>query len=71
LCLADESPILDKALLDGRSNQEATMKKEIFQENRERWEVFEWIGSTQTKVIWAVVAVVPIVLVLIGIYVLM
>jgi hypothetical protein len=32
------------------------MKKEIFQENRARWEVLEWMGSTQTKIIWAVVA---------------
>jgi len=30
------------------------MKKEIFQENKARWEVFEWIGSTQSKIIWAV-----------------
>jgi hypothetical protein len=37
---------------------EATMKKEIFQDNKARWEVFEWIGSTQSKVIWAVVAVI-------------
>ena len=32
------------------------MKKEIIQENKARWEVFEWMGSTQTKVIWAVAA---------------
>jgi hypothetical protein len=31
------------------------MKEEIFQDNKARWEVFEWIGSTQSKVIWAVV----------------
>jgi hypothetical protein len=29
------------------------MKKEIIQENRARWEVLEWMGSTQTKIIWA------------------
>jgi hypothetical protein len=39
---------------------EATMKKEILQENRARWEVFEWMGSTQTKVIWAVAAVIVV-----------
>ena len=32
------------------------MKKEIIEENKARWEVFEWMGSTQTKVIWVVVA---------------
>ena len=58
LCLADESPILDNALLDGRRSQEAMMKKEVFQENKARWEVFEWIGTTQTKIIWAAVAVI-------------
>ena len=30
------------------------MKKEIIQENKARWEVFEWMGSSQSKVIWAV-----------------
>ena len=39
---------------------EVTMKKEIFQENRARWEVLEWMGSTQSKVIWAVVAVIVV-----------
>ncbi len=34
------------------------MKKEVFQENKARWEVFEWIGTTQTKIIWAAVAVI-------------
>jgi hypothetical protein len=34
------------------------MRKEIFQENKARWEVFEWMGSTQTKVIWAAVVVI-------------
>jgi hypothetical protein len=32
------------------------MKKEIYQDNKARWEVFEWMGSTQSKIIWAVVA---------------
>jgi hypothetical protein len=39
---------------------EAIMKKEIFQENKARWEIFEWIGSTQTKIIWAVAAVIVV-----------
>jgi hypothetical protein len=39
---------------------EVTMKKEIFQENKARWEVFEWIGSTQSKVIWAVGAAIVV-----------
>jgi hypothetical protein len=41
-------------------NSEVTMKKEIFQENRARWEVLEWMGSTQTKVIWAVAAAIVV-----------
>ena len=36
------------------------MKKEIIQENKARWEVFEWMGSTQTKVIWAVAAAIVV-----------
>ena len=36
------------------------MKKEIFQENKSRWEVFEWIGTTQSKIIWAVAAVIVV-----------
>jgi hypothetical protein len=36
------------------------MKKEIFQENKARWEIFEWIGSTQTKIIWAAAAVIVV-----------
>jgi hypothetical protein len=39
---------------------EAIMKKEIFQENKARWEVFEWMGSTQTKVIWAIAAAIVV-----------
>jgi hypothetical protein len=39
---------------------EATMKKEIFQENRARWEVLEWMGSTQTKIIWGVAAAIVV-----------
>jgi hypothetical protein len=34
------------------------MKKEIFEDNKARWEVFEWIGSTQSKLLWAVAAVI-------------
>jgi hypothetical protein len=41
-------------------NLEAIMKKEIFQENRARWEVLEWMGSTQTKVAWAVAAAIVV-----------
>ena len=36
------------------------MKKEIIQENKARWEVFEWMGSTQSKVIWAVAAAIVV-----------
>lgn len=36
------------------------MKKEILQENKARWEVLEWMGSTQTKVVWAVAAVIVV-----------
>jgi hypothetical protein len=39
---------------------EAIMKKEIFQENKARWEVFEWMGSTQSKVIWAIAAAIVV-----------
>jgi hypothetical protein len=41
-------------------NLEVTMKKEIFEENKARWEVLEWIGSTQSKVIWAVAAAIVV-----------
>jgi hypothetical protein len=34
---------------------EETMKKEIFQENRARWELFEQVGGLADKIIWAVV----------------
>jgi hypothetical protein len=40
------------------------MKKEIFQENRARWEVLEWMGSTQTKVIWAVAAAIVVLVII-------
>ena len=36
------------------------MKKEIIQENKARWEVFEWMGSTQSKIIWAVAAAIVV-----------
>lgn len=36
------------------------MKKEILEDRKARWEVFEWMGSTQSKVIWAVVAVIVV-----------
>jgi hypothetical protein len=41
-------------------NLEVIMEKEIFQDNKARWEVFEWIGSTQSKVIWAVGAAIVV-----------
>jgi hypothetical protein len=41
-------------------NLEVTMKKEIFQDNKARWEIFEWMGSTQSKVIWAVGAAIMV-----------
>ena len=31
------------------------MKKEIFQENRARWELFEQVGGLSGKIIWAIV----------------
>jgi hypothetical protein len=34
---------------------EETMKKEIFQENRARWELFEQIGGLWDKIIWAII----------------
>jgi hypothetical protein len=34
------------------------MKKDILEDRKARWEVFEWMGSTQTKVIWAAVVVI-------------
>jgi hypothetical protein len=34
---------------------EETMKKEIFQENKARWELFEQIGRLSDKIIWAIV----------------
>jgi hypothetical protein len=43
-----------------QSNLEVTMKKEILEDRKARWEVFEWMGSTQTKVIWAFAAVIVV-----------
>lgn len=31
------------------------MKKEIFQENRARWELFEQIGGLADKIMWAAI----------------
>jgi hypothetical protein len=39
------------------------MKNEIFQENKARWEVFEWMGSTQTKIVWGVAAAIVVLVV--------
>lgn len=36
------------------------MKKEILEDRKARWEVFEWMGSTQSKVIWAIAAAVVV-----------
>jgi hypothetical protein len=63
LRLSDETRIL--SALHFRQKQaiqdlEAIMKKEIFQDNKARWEVFEWMGSTQSKVIWAVAAAIVV-----------
>jgi hypothetical protein len=64
LRLYDENRILSsrhfgrhKRAIEG---SEVTMRKEIFQENKARWEVFEWIGSTQSKIIWAVAAAIVV-----------
>jgi hypothetical protein len=62
LRLCDENRILSSLDVGWHEqairNLEAIMKKEIFQDNKARWEVFEWIGSTQSKVIWAAIAVI-------------
>ena len=34
------------------------MKKEIIQENKARWELFEWVGSLREKLVWAGLGVV-------------
>jgi hypothetical protein len=36
------------------------MKKEILEDRKARWEVFEWMGSTRSKVIWAVAVVIVV-----------
>jgi hypothetical protein len=33
---------------------EATMKKEIVQDNKARFELFEWVGGIGDKLVWAV-----------------
>jgi hypothetical protein len=51
------------SISDGTSMQsslEVTMKKEILEDRKARWEVFEWMGSTQSKVIWAVAVVIVV-----------
>jgi hypothetical protein len=40
------------------------MDKEIIRENKARWEVFEWMGSTQTKIIWGVGAAIIVLVIL-------
>jgi hypothetical protein len=67
LRLRDERHILSSLYVGWHwqaiQNLEVTMKKEIFQENRARWEVLEWMGSTQTKVIWAVAAAIVVLII--------
>ncbi len=36
------------------------MKKEIFQENKARWELFEQISPLKSKIMWAVIAAVVV-----------
>jgi hypothetical protein len=52
-----------RSISDGTSKQsslEVTMKKEILEDRKARWEMFEWMGSTQSKVIWAVAAAIVV-----------
>jgi hypothetical protein len=52
-----------RSISDGTSKQsslEVTMKKEILEDRKARWEMFEWMGSTQSKVIWAVGAAIVV-----------
>jgi hypothetical protein len=58
--MLDGHLLLPVATCGGTPNLAVTMKKEIFQDNKARWEVFEWIGSTQSKVIWAVGAAIVV-----------
>jgi hypothetical protein len=63
LRLCDERHILSACRAgwhSGNAALEAIMRKEIFQENKARWEVFEWMGNTQTKIIWAVAAAIVV-----------
>jgi hypothetical protein len=64
----DDSRILSPLYVGWRGQAiqdlEVTMKKEIFQENRARWEVLEWMGSTQSKVIWAVAAAIVVLVII-------
>jgi hypothetical protein len=51
------------SISDGMSKQsklEVIMKKEILEDRKARWEVFEWMGSTQSKVIWAVAVLIVV-----------
>jgi hypothetical protein len=36
------------------------MKKEIFEENKSRWMLFEQVSSTTSAIIWAAVAVIVV-----------
>jgi hypothetical protein len=52
-----------RSISDGTSKQsslEVSMKKEILEDRKARWEMFEWMGSTQSKVIWAVGAAIVV-----------
>jgi hypothetical protein len=52
--------VLFRHSISDSTSMEVTMKKEILEDRKARWEVFEWMGSTQSKVIWAVVAVIVV-----------
>ena len=59
MLLSDERPMLSAHDLHKPKpvqDLEMIMKKEIFEDNKARWEVLEWMGNTQTKIIWAVAA---------------
>jgi hypothetical protein len=45
-------------LANDPASREAIMKKEIFQENKARWELFEQVSSLNSKIVWSIVAVV-------------
>jgi hypothetical protein len=52
------SPKEGVLLANDPASREAIMKKEIFQENKARWELFEQVSSLNSKIVWSIVAVV-------------